>query len=78
MCYYVDVCSSCNHLVATHEYTFRVEGQYQVHTIQLSVQCAQLATLCLILLFLCCCIPRGRWHSFIILTGVIVGKEGNT
>ena len=26
----VDVCANCNHLVAEHEYTFRVEGQYQV------------------------------------------------
>ena len=25
-----DVCPSCDHIVASHEYTFRVEGQYQV------------------------------------------------
>ncbi|KAL9954598.1 hypothetical protein ACROYT_G042160 [Oculina patagonica] len=26
---YKHVCPSCDHLVAEHEYTFRVEGQYQ-------------------------------------------------
>lgn len=25
-----DVCSQCNHVVANHEYTFKVEGEYQV------------------------------------------------
>jgi len=29
---YKHLCSSCDHLVATHEYTFRVEGQYQEYT----------------------------------------------
>ncbi|CAH3182604.1 unnamed protein product [Porites lobata] len=26
---YKHVCPSCDHIVASHEYTFRVEGQYQ-------------------------------------------------
>ena len=33
---YTDVCPSCGHLVAEHEYTFRVEGQYQVIGAKLS------------------------------------------
>lgn len=28
---YKHVCASCDHVVATHEYTFRVEGPYQVY-----------------------------------------------
>lgn len=31
LCSFADVCSSCSHVVATHEYTFKVEGQYQVY-----------------------------------------------
>ena len=27
---FTDICPSCEHLVAEHEYTFRVEGKYQV------------------------------------------------
>ncbi|XP_025105280.1 protein Churchill-like [Pomacea canaliculata] len=26
---YQHVCSQCNHVVANHEYTFKVEGEYQ-------------------------------------------------
>ncbi|XP_068683569.1 protein Churchill-like isoform X3 [Montipora foliosa] len=30
--YKPDVCASCDHVVATHEYTFKVEGCYQEYT----------------------------------------------
>lgn len=28
---YKHVCPSCNHIVAKHEYTFRVDGEFQVY-----------------------------------------------